>query len=136
MTANSTDYYTQAHLITAAIRILEHQKSTPPSVEQVCTALAFSIEQGHRLCNRLKELGIIDITSGAFGTRLFIVDHLKIEKIPRGKTGSSMEAELRKFQDSQKGLEKRVETIKAEQTKKKQDLFADIEKQFKEKSKK
>ena len=135
MATKTTDLHTQAHLITAAIRILEHQYTTPPSVEQVCETLAFSIEQGHRLCNRLKEMDIIDITSGAF-TRLFIVDNLKIEELPRGETGSSMEAELRKFQDTQKGLEKKVETIKAEQEKKKKDLFADLEKQFKKQSKK
>ncbi|MCP3951170.1 MAG: hypothetical protein GY697_02970 [Desulfobacterales bacterium] len=136
MVTQVTDFYTQAHLITAAIRLLEHRHATPPSVDQVCDALSFSIEQGHRLCNRLKEMDIIDITSGAFGTRLFIIDHLKIEEIPRGETGSSMEAELRKFQDSQKGLEKKVETIKAEQEKKKKDMFADLEKQFKKQSKK
>ena len=136
MATQTTDFYTQAHLIAAAIRVLEHQHTTPPSVEQVCETLTFSIEQGHRLCNRLKEMGIIDITSGAFGTRLFIVDHLKIEEIPRGETGNSMEAELQKFRASQKGLEKKVETIKAEQEKKKKDLFADIEKQFKKQSKK
>ena len=136
MATQTTDFHTQAHLIVAAIRILEHRHTTPPSVDQMCETLAFSIEQGHRLCNRLKEMGIIDITSGAFGTRLFIVDHLKIEAIPRGETGSSMEAELRKFQDSQKGLEKKIETIKAEQEKKKKDLFADLEKQFKKQSKK
>ena len=136
MAAHSIDDYTLAHLITAAIRILERQNATPPSVEQICETLSFSVEQGHRLCNRFKALGIIDITSGAFGTRLFIVDHLKIEEIPRGESGSSMEAELRKFQNSQKGLEKKVETIRTEQKKKKKDLFADIEKQFRAKSKK
>ena len=136
MTRPATDFHTQAHLIVAAIRILEYRQATPPSVEQVCETLAFSIEQGHRLCNRLKEMGIIDITSGAYGTRLFIVDHIKIEEIPTGATGSSLEAELRKFRDTQKGLEKKVETIKAEQEKKKKDLFADIEKQFKKQAKK
>jgi hypothetical protein len=136
MATQKTDLYSQAHLIVGTIRILEHQHSTPPSVEQVCETLSFSIEQGHRLCNRLKEMGIVDITTGAFGTRLFILDHLKIEKIPRGETGSSMEAELKQFRASQKGLEKKVESIKAEQEKKKKDLFADIEKAFKQKSKK
>jgi hypothetical protein len=132
----SEDFYTQAHLITAAIRVLEHRHTTPPSVEQMCEALEFSIEQGHRICNRLKEMKIIDIAAGAFGTKLFIVDHVKIEEIPRGASGSSMQEELRKFQDSQKGLEKKVEAIRAEQEEKKKSLFADIEKQFKEKSKK
>lgn len=132
----SEDFYTQAHLITAAIRVLEHRHTTPPSVEQMCEALEFSLEQGHRICNRLKEMKIIDIAAGAFGTKLFIVDHLKIEEIPRGASGSSMQEELRKFQDSQKGLEKKVEAIRAEQEEKKKSLFADIEKQFKEKSKK
>ncbi len=132
----STDYYSQAHLITAAIRVLEHRHTTPPSVEQVCETLEFSLEQGHRICNRLKEMNIIDIAAGGFGTKLFIVNHLKIEEIPRGETGSSMEAELRKFQDSQKGLEKKVAAIKAAQEEKKKSLFADIEKQFKKQVKK
>ena len=130
------DFYTQAHLITAAIRVLEHRHTTPPSVEQLCETLEFSLEQGHRICNRLKEMKIIDIAAGAFGTKLFIVDHVKIEEIPRGASGSSMQEELRKFQDSQKGLEKKVEAIRVEQEEKKKNLFADIEKQFKEKSKK
>jgi hypothetical protein len=132
----SEDFYTQAHLITAAIRVLEHRHTTPPSVEQMCEALEFSLEQGHRICNRLKEMKIIDIAAGAFGTKLFIVDHVKIEEIPRGASGSSMQEELRKFQDLQKGLEKKVEAIRTEQEEKKKSLFADIEKQFKEKSKK
>ena len=131
----STDFYSQAHLIAAAIRVLEHRHTTPPSVEQVCETLEFSLEQGHRICNRLKEMKIIDIAAGAFGTKLFIIEHLKIEEIPRGETGSNMEEELRKFQDSQKGLEKKVEAIKAEQEKKKKSLFADLEKQFKERTK-
>ena len=132
----SEDFYSQAHLITAAIRVLEHRHATPPSVEQMCETLEFSLEQGHRICNRLKEMKIIDIAAGAFGTKLFIVDHVKIEEIPRGETGSSMQEEVLKFQDSQKGLEKKVEAIRAGQEEKKKSLFADIEKQFKEKSKK
>lgn len=132
----SEDFYSQAHLITAAIRVLEHRHTTPPSVEQMCETLEFSLEQGHRICNRLKEMKIIDIAAGAFGTKLFVGDHLKIEEIPRGETGSSMQEELRKFQDSQKGLEKKVEAIRAEQEEKKKSLFADIEKQFKKQSKK
>jgi len=136
MATKPADSYTQAHLIAAAIRILENRHAAPPSVEQVCEALSLSVEQGHRICNRLKDMGIIDITAGAFGTRLFIVDHLKIEEIAKGEFGSRMETELKKFQDSQKGLEKKVETIKAEQEKKKKDLFAELEKQFKKQSKK
>ena len=132
----SADFYSQAHLIAAAIRVLEYRHAAPPSVEQVCETLAFSLEQGHRICNRLKEMNIIDIATGAFGTKLFIVDHVKIEEIPRGKTGSSLEDELRKFQDSQKGLKKKVEAIRAEQEEKKKNLFADIEKQFQKQSKK
>lgn len=81
----STDYYSQAHLITAAIRVLEHRHTTPPSVEQVCETLEFSLEQGHRICNRLKEMNIIDIAAGGFGTKLFIVNHLKIEEIQIGR---------------------------------------------------
>ena len=75
------DLYSEAHLVVAAIRILEHQKKTPPSIEDICTALSLSVEQGNFLCRKLEMMEIIKVVEGAFGTRLFILNHLKIEEI-------------------------------------------------------
>jgi hypothetical protein len=123
--------YSDAHLVTAAIRILEHRNSAPASVDDVCQTLSFSIEQGHFVCRKLKEMGIIDVVEGAFGTRLFIKNHLKIEEIPKDEKDSSLTEALKKFQNAKKDFSKKIESFQAQQTKKQQDLFAELEKKMK-----
>ena len=127
-----TDLYTHAHAFIAGIRVCEFRKAGQPTVDDVCDLLSISPEQGHHICNKLKELKVIECVEGAFGIRLFIRDHLKLEEIPRGETGSSMEQELQKFQDSKKEFSKKIESIQAAQAEKKKSLFAEVEKKLKE----
>ncbi len=129
----SQDHYAQAHLTVAAIRVLAHQKSAPPSVDEVCGMLRFTLEQGHMICRRLQETGIIDVVEGAFGTRLSIRQHLNIENIPRGERESHLDKELKAFQSNRKEhtKEKEIASFKAKQEEKKKSLFAEIEKKLK-----
>ena len=114
-----SDLYTHAHAFVAGIRVCEFRKAGQPTVDDVCNLLSMSTEQGHHICNKLAELQVIECVEGAFGIRVFIRDHLKLEEIPRGETGSSMEDELKKFQDSKKQFSKKIESIKAAQAEKK-----------------
>ena len=127
------DQYTQAHLVVSAIRVLDHQQSAPPAIEEVCRMLGYTLEQGHMICRRLKELGIIDIVEGAFGTRLSIKDYLALEEIPKGFRESLLDKELKAFQSTRKERSKEMEvaSFKAKQDEKKRTLFAEIEKKLK-----
>jgi len=125
------ELYANAHLFVAAIRIFEHQRSQPPSIDDVGRMLSFSPEQSSYICRKLKDLEVIDVVDSAFGNKLFIRDHLKMEDIPRGETESRLEAELKKFQHSKKEITHKIESIQAEQAKKKKDLFAELEKNLK-----
>ncbi len=128
---STQDLYTNAHLFVAAVRVLTHQKGAPPSLESVATTLYFSKEKIHLICRKLEEMDVIQILPGAFGTRIAIKDHLKLEDIPKDVSESKLDEELKKFQSNKKELEKRVESIKAEQDKKQKQLFADLEKKLK-----
>jgi hypothetical protein len=112
--------------------VCDHRQAGRASVEDVCGLIGLSLEQGNFICKKLLEDGIIERVDGAFGTRLFIKDHLKIEEIPRKEKGSSLEEEIRKFQDSKKGFAQKIESLKAAQAEKKKSLFADVEKKLKE----
>jgi len=125
------DLYANAHLFVAAIRIFEHQRSQPPSIDDVAGMLSFSAEQSSYICRKLKELDVIEVVDSAFGNKLFISNHLKIEEIPRGEAESRLEAELKKFQHSKKEITHKIESIQAEQARKKKDLFAELEKNLK-----
>lgn len=127
------DPYSQAHLVVSAIRVLEHRQSAPPSIEEVCKTLEYTLEQGYMVCRKLKELGIIDIVEGTFGTRLSVKDHLVIEEIPRGIQESHLDKELKAFQTNrrERTKEMEVQSFKAKQEEKKKALFAEIEKKLK-----
>ena len=73
-----TDFYSNAHLVVAAIRIHAHQNAAFPTINEVCRTLSFSMEQGNYICKKLIGMGIIEVVEGAYETRLFIKNHLKI----------------------------------------------------------
>ena len=125
------DFYTNAHLFVAAIRIFEHQHAKPPAMDDVGRVLSFTPEQTSYICRKLKDLDVIDVVDSAFGNKLFIKNHQKIEEIPRGESESRIEAELKRFQNSKKEITSKIESIQAEQAKKKKDLFAELEKNLK-----
>ena len=131
-TSETQSPYDGAHLFVAAIRVLAHQEQAPPDLDQVCQMLALSQEAGGFICRRLIEVGAIEMVTGAYGDRLFVRDHLKLEDLPREATTDRMQAELDRFQKAQKGLTRKVESIRAEQARKKKDLFSEVEKKLRE----
>lgn len=132
MREKSKDLYTTAHLFVSAIRVYEHQMNTPPTIQDIAQILAMSMERSSYICRKLEERGIVDNVEGSYGNRLFVRDHLKIEEIPREADGTKLEAELKKFKDSQKARSQKIEDIQAKQTQKKKDLFAEMEKKLKQ----
>ena len=132
MQKEEKDLYSQAHLLVAAIRVFEHNRSRPPAIEELCQTINFSIEKGNFICRKLEELEIIEAVEGSYGTRLFVRDHLKIEDIPRGEPDSGFEDELKKFQDDRKAFTQKIKSFQAQQKQKKEDLFAEMEKKLKQ----
>lgn len=128
--------YDEGHLFVSALRVLEHQTSAPPSMEQVAGLLKFSGEQTSLICRRLLDMGIVEQVQGAFGDRWAVADHLKLEELPRDIEASQLDAALKKFQSERSKLAEKVESIKEQQAQKKKDLFADIEKKLKKDLKK
>lgn len=132
------DFYDEAHLFVAAVRILAHQrKNTPPAVGEICSLLSFSTEWGAMMCRRLQQLGTVDTIADSFQTRVFVVDHRQLEEIPRQEQEAvtGFGRDLEKFREQKKNLTGKVEAIQAELSKKKKDLFADLEQKLKEQQK-
>jgi hypothetical protein len=127
----NTNFYNNAHLVVAAIRVLEYQKGRPPTVDEMCETLSVSLEQGHMLCRKLQDMCIVEVLEGSYGTRLFIRDHLKIEEIPKESRETGLEDAVRQFQDSRKGMAQKVASIQANRAEKKKNLFAELDKKLK-----
>ena len=125
------NFYSQAHLLVAAIRVYEHLNSRPPTLDDISQTINFSVEQVNIICRKLEELNIIEAVEGSYGVRLFVRNHLIIEDIPRSEPESKLEEELKKFQNNQKAITQKIESLTAQQQQKKKNLFAEMEKKLK-----
>lgn len=126
------DLYSEAHLFTAAVRILHHRKQTQPSVDDLCEMLGISVEHGLSVARKLADKGILETFEDPFSIRLGLGDHLLIEDLPRTETEeSSLSDELAQFMAKKKSEERKIENIQAELDKKKKSMFNDIEEKLK-----
>lgn len=122
--------YESAHLFVAAIRLLSHRDQSPPDLDQVCEMLQLSKERGGFICRRLEEIGAVEAVQGAYGLRLFVRQHLKIEDIPKEDAPDRLQDELSKFQAAQKNVASRIASMQADQKMKKKSLFEEMEKKL------
>jgi hypothetical protein len=129
-TKETLSLYESAHLFTAAVRLLTYQEQSPPDLDQVCDLLKLSQERGGFICRRLEELGALEAVKGAYGLRLFVRDHLKIESIPKEDAPDKLQDELQKFKAAQKDVASRIASMRADQKKKKKSLFEEMEKKL------
>jgi hypothetical protein len=125
------DLYQKAHLLVAAIRILEYQHHSPPAIESVCQLLGISLEEGGIFFRKFEETGILEAVESPQGIHLTIRDHCKIEEIPRGMPETLLDKELKNFQIARKGLTQKIESFQAAQAEKKKQMFAELEKKLK-----
>jgi len=126
--------YEAAHLVTAAIRVIEFTEQQPPSVEAVAALLSVSAEQVLRISRKLEKEGIINIITGGYGDKLFIRDHQAIESLPQEAGTGDMTSELERFKAEQKERDKKIEAIRQKEEERKRKLFDQIEQQFKGKT--
>jgi len=128
----SMDAYSEAHLFIAAIRLLQHRKASPPSLEEVCELLQISVELGNTTRRKLTKAGIVNSLEDPFGVKLMVGDHLAIESLPKeAPAEDSLAKELAEFQAKKKSGDEKVAAIQAELEKKKKEMFSDLEARLK-----
>ncbi len=128
------DQYSEAHLYTAAIRVMQHLKHGAPSIEDICRLLDVSVESALAVCRRLQRRQIVELIDDPFTVKVVVGDHLAIESLPRkAKNEDALTRELEQFMAKKKEMNKKVESIQADMEKKRQSLFNDMEEQLKKK---
>jgi len=126
------DQYTEAHVFTAAIRVLRHRKQAPPAIGEICELLNVSAEAGLATGRKLEKLNIVTISEDPFSITLDISDHLAIENLPKEEAQDLFSRDLESFMAKKKDMDRKVEAIKADIEKKKQGLKSDFEARLKQ----
>ncbi|HPC47947.1 MAG TPA: hypothetical protein PLW83_07860 [Deltaproteobacteria bacterium] len=127
------DEYTQAHLFTSAIRLFEHLKGRPPSLEGLSDVLGASIEELSLLSRKLEEKGIIGVVATGGQYRFIVKDHLKIEDLPRDAEPVGLEDEITRFRSRQESRLRELEESLGVKSPRNQ-VFSELEKALKDPS--
>lgn len=102
---------TQAHIMVAAIRVLQHQAQRPPSVEEIATLLDLSKEYVGHLMRALDAEGIIQTIQSPFDQRFEVLDHLKIEGLPKEDQGPGFKDEVDAFHEEFEKKQKKLQNL-------------------------
>ncbi len=71
----------EAHLLAAAIRVLENRQQRPPTPEEMAELLDLSESAVRLQLNALSDLGIFHLVESAFAVHVEIKDYLLIEDL-------------------------------------------------------
>ncbi len=126
------DPYRDAHLIVAAIRVLNHLESSPPTYEQIAELLKITTEEIIFICRECSEMGIIEIVEAAGQERLFIKNHTKIETIPKAGHKSRLDSEIEAFLKKKEAASEKFMELKGKQEARKKETVEKIDSLLKE----
>ncbi|MDJ0828837.1 MAG: hypothetical protein QNI92_03230 [Desulfobacterales bacterium] len=131
MSIPTENLYTSGHLLVAAVRVLTHRQTTPPTIEEICQLIDYSSEHTHYICRKLSDIGALEIVDSPVGLRLFLKNHLCLEDLPKQQADNKLDEELKKFQESKHKITSKVSTLQADEQQRKKDLFAELENKLK-----
>ena len=85
------------HLIVAAVRVLSHNATKPPTPEDIADLLGLAPEFARNLVVTLGEEGILKVVVNPFEIRAEVGDYTKLEDLPVESTAPTIQDELDDF---------------------------------------
>ncbi|MBN1636589.1 MAG: hypothetical protein JW920_08750 [Deltaproteobacteria bacterium] len=123
--------YEQAHLFVAGLRVLEHLNGRPPALKDFSELLGISQEELSRISRFLEDHNIIGVATSGAEQRFFVLDHGKIEELPRQTDKKGIEDEITKFKHQQTSRLKEIEESLGKK-KDKDSIFSELDKALKD----
>jgi DNA-binding MarR family transcriptional regulator len=103
--------YDLGHLVVAAIRVLSHRLSRPPTLHEAGELLGFSPEFTGQVLRRLEDMGVVRTLRSAFDDRFEIIDSLALEELPKEEKTPGMEADLEDFEKRYREKQEKLEHL-------------------------
>jgi len=104
--------YREGHLVVAGIRLASHrQAGRPPTEDDVAQICGLSREWTGVLISQLERLGALRLLTGPFETRVEILDHLALEKLPKGESTAGVEEEIKEFSAKKRAEEEKLKRL-------------------------
>ena len=89
--------YEDGHLVVAAVRILSHKTSKPPTPEAIADLIGLAPDFARNLVVALGKEGVLRVIENPFEIRAEVGDYTKLEELPRETDAPTIQAELDDF---------------------------------------
>jgi hypothetical protein len=125
----------QGEIVVAAARLYAHRHGRQPTVEEAAEMAGYSVETTQFLCNRLAELGVVELSSTPFGQHIYLKDPAQLQAVPEDFS-PAMRAQLDEFKKRRTEKQKQMERLFSETDKKKREKLASLEEKMRDSLKK
>jgi hypothetical protein len=99
------------HLVVAAVRVLSHRSSKPPTPEEIANLLGLAPEFVRSLVVALGDQGILRVIENPFEIRAEVGNYAGLEDLPRGSGAPSIKDELEGFLDRKRKAAEETEKM-------------------------
>lgn len=89
--------YEDGHLVVAAVRVLSHKASKPPTPEAIADLIGLPHEFARSLVVALGDEGILRVIENPFEIRAEIGDYMKLEELPKQSDAPTIKDEIEDF---------------------------------------
>jgi hypothetical protein len=125
--------YEDGHLIVAAVRVLSHKATKPPTPEEIADLLGLPPDFVMNLVVSLGDEGILRVVENPFEVRAEVGDYTRLEDLPRAAEAPSIKEELDEFMKrKKKAVEETRKMLNLDEIeKKKKDKISKLEDEMK-----
>jgi DNA-binding Lrp family transcriptional regulator len=127
----SRNLYETAHVFVAGVRVFEHLHKRPPSLRELSDVLKTSEEELSLLARKLADEKIITLIISGADCRYGLLDHTRIEGLPRDMEAPRMAEEITQFQSRQQSRLRDLEKSLGE-NRDRERVFSDLDKALKD----
>lgn len=112
--------YEDGHLVVAAVRVLSHKASKPPTPEAIADLIGLPHEFARSLVVALGDEGILRVIENPFEIRAEIGDYMKLEELPKQSDAPTIKDEIEDFvKRRKKAVEETEKMLNLDQIEKK-----------------
>ena len=100
-----------AHLLVAAIRVLEHVEQHPPTEQEIAVLLRWHVDRVRVVAHGLDSLGAVAAIKSPFDVRYKVGDHSLVDTLDDEGVDDSISREIHEFEQRSKSDQEKIERM-------------------------
>lgn len=102
----------EAHLLVAAVRVLDHVEKHPPTESEIAALLQWHEDRARIVAHGLVQFGALDAIKTAFEVRYRVLDHSQLDTLPQGEgVDDSISKEMKAFDARSQADQEEIERM-------------------------